>query len=123
MPLDLRKVITQIATVEKQETRELNLSRLESTYELFKTASQNKDKLLSRLIETQGSQKANFFFAEPYKDESIQNTFDWNKDFSTPHITVATDGSQINPSAHEITSSSLINIGLVAIPYFNSNTP
>ncbi len=123
MSLDLKKVITQIANVEKQETRELNLNRLKSTYELFKLASQNKEKLLRKLIETQSSQKANFFFAEPYKDESIQNTFDWNKDFSTPHITIATDGSQINPSAHEITSSSLINIGLVAIPYFNSNTP
>ena len=121
--LDLKKVITQIANVEKQDTRELNLSRLESTYELFKSADRNHNKLLTRVIETQCSQKANFFFAQPYKNEPIHNLSECDKDFSTPHITIATDGSQINPSAHEITNASLINIGLVGIPYFKSNLP
>jgi len=123
MPLDLRKVITQISNVEKQETRELNASRLNSTYELLQTANNNQNKLLVRLTETKSSQKANFFFAEPNNDSPITTLYKSKDDFSTPHITIATDGSQINPSAHEITSASLINIGLVAIPYYKSDIP
>lgn len=125
MPLDLRKVITQLKNLEGQESRDLKQERLDSTFKLFKQACENQKILISKLVETQSAEGANFFFASPLLTEnsSISELIKPDKEFSTPHITIATDGSQINPSSHEFTSASLINIGLVSIPYFNKNIP
>lgn len=125
MPLDLRKVITQLKNLEKQESRDLRQQRLDSTFQIFQFGCQNQNKLIEKLIETNQSKKANFFYAVPDSDNDlrIDSTVNCNKDFSKQHITLATDGSQINPSSHEFTSASLINIGLVAIPYFSRDIP
>ena len=127
MPLDLRKVITQLRNLESQESINLKQERLGSTYRLFKSACEDYKKLLERLLETKSSKKANFFFATPEhklnENLSLENLIECNKNFSLPHVVVGTDGSQINPSNHEITSTFLINIGQVCIPYFSSNIP
>ena len=125
MPLDLKKVISQLKSLEKQETKDLNQQRLDSTYKVFQIACENKEKLIKRLEETKSTSGANFFFGSPFFEEnsnvSLNALIKCDADFQTPHITIATDGSQINPSAHELTSASLINIGLVGIPYFERN--
>lgn len=127
MPLDLKKVITQLSNLEDKSSRDLNNHRLDSTYKLFQTACESHEKLIGRLLETSGTGNANFFFATPYstgtEKASIDKIIEPDKNFSLPHITLATDGSQINPSAHEFTSAFLINTGLVAIPYFDSSIP
>ncbi len=126
MPLDLKKVITQIKNLENQDLREENHNRLESTYKLFEIAKENYEKLITRLAETKSLSGANFYFATPEllsKDETLDTLHNSKEKFSTPHITIATDGSQINPSAHEFSGASLINIGLVGIPYFDSSIP
>ncbi|MBI3590500.1 MAG: DNA double-strand break repair nuclease NurA [Candidatus Melainabacteria bacterium] len=127
MPLDLKKVITQIKSLESQDLQKDNQNRLESTYKLFQRAKENHKKLMNLLLETKSTQGASFYFAtpefDPSKNEDLDTLYTCNKSFSQPHITIATDGSQINPSAHEFTGASLINIGLVSIPYFNSGIP
>ena len=125
MPLDLRKVITQLKNLEKQESRDLMQQRLDSTFKLFQDVYKDQKRLIGKLIETNNSKKANFFYATPEinDDLKINSIVNCDKDFSLPHITLATDGSQINPSAHEFTSASLINTGLVSIPYFSKNIP
>ena len=125
MPLDLKKIITQLQGIETKDLQDLNQNRLDSTYKLFEVAVEDHKKLLSKLEETQSLGKANFFFAMPdlNGDEKLDKLFECDKNFSLPHITIATDGSQINPSHHEFTSASLINIGLVSIPYFSKNIP
>lgn len=123
MPLDLKKVITQIKNLEGQDSKDSNQNRLDSTYKLFQNAKEDNEKLVRRVLETESTGKSNFYFAIPDPKEDINKTFESKKDFSTPHITIASDGSQVNPSAHEFTSACLINTGLVAIPYFNKNIP
>lgn len=123
MPLDLKKVIIQLKNIENNNVQNLNKNRLDSTFKLFELVLNNQEKLKAKLYETQGSKKANFFFALPENNESLEQIISCDEKFSTPHITVATDGSQINPSAHEITGSFLINIGLISIPYFAKDIP
>ena len=55
------------------------------------------------------------------KGEKLDTVNPCQDNFLQPHITIASDGSQINPSAHEFTSAFLINIGMVAIPYYKSS--
>ncbi len=120
MPLDLKKVILQLKNIENNDVQNLNRNRLDSTYKLLELAFNNQETLKAKLYETQ---KSKFFFAIPGSKDNLEQLISSTKDFSSPHITVATDGSQINPSAHEITSSFLINIGLVGIPYFAKDIP
>lgn len=127
MPIDLKKIINQIKTIKVDDSTDIYQKRLESTYKLFNIAKENTEKLINRTSETQISSSANFFFAIPHINKNENIKLDSIKspdlDFSTPHITIATDGSQINPSLHEFTQACLINIGLVAIPYFNISVP
>ena len=123
MPLDLKKVIVQLKNIENNDVQSLNKNRLDSTFKLFESVLNEQEKLKVKLFETQESKKANFFFAVPEKNGSLEEIISCNENFSQPHITVATDGSQISPSAHEITGSFLINIGLISIPYFAKDIP
>jgi len=123
MPLDLKKVIVQLKNIENNDVQNLNKNRLDSTFKLFELALNNQEELRVKLYETQESKKSNFFFAIPDSSEKLDQIICCNENFSVPHITVATDGSQINPSAHEITGSFLINIGLISIPYFAKDIP
>ncbi|MBI2996458.1 MAG: DNA double-strand break repair nuclease NurA [Candidatus Melainabacteria bacterium] len=122
MPLDLKKLITQVKNIERQDSRDLNQQRLDSTFKVFQSALESGEHLISKLLETQSSKKSVFFFAVPEsRSKKLDHIYECDKNFSLSHIVVATDGSQIVPSAHEFTSASLINIGIVSIPYFNKN--
>lgn len=125
MPLDLKKVISQIQNVDTLDSQEGNQKRLEATHKLFQLAKESQKKLISRLIETKDTEGAGFYFATPKlsKDEALDTTIECNTNFSQSHITIATDGSQINPAPHEFTGASLINIGQVCIPYYKSDIP
>lgn len=122
MPLDLKKVVTQLKSLGNQKANNTFKGKLESTWKLFREACENKEKLLRRIIEVQSSNRASFFFAS-CASENIDLVYAPDEAFKSPHIVIASDGSQISPSHHEISSAFLINVGLVAIPYFSNNLP
>ncbi|GEM_PF-2542005 len=123
MTLDIKKLLTQIKNLENKESTDDNLNRLDATYRLFKSAVREDELLLKKLIETKNASGANFYFGMPEidKSEKLDTLHPCQDNFLQPHITIASDGSQINPSAHEFTSAFLINIGMVAIPYYKSS--
>ncbi len=123
MSLDLKKVLSQIKNLENQNSSSSFLERLIKTFNLFKSALKDQNKLLKKIYETQSNGKANFYFAIPDSDQNINEIVEPDKDFKSSHIITATDGSQINPSAHEFTSACLINTGLIAFPYFKKDVP
>ncbi len=127
MPLDLKKILSQLGNLENQDALNTSNNRINATYNLLEEAFGNQNKLLSKVLDAQDSKKANFYFAIPelsnLDNDKIDSLVCCDKNFSLPHITLATDGSQINPSAHEFTSAFLINIGFTAIPYHTSNIP
>ncbi len=123
MPLDLKKVIVQLKNIENNDLENLSHLRLDSTYKLFEFTTKNQENLRGKLLETNERKKANFFFAIPESHKSLEEIIPCKENFNLPHVTIATDGSQINPSAHEISGSFLINIGLVSIPYFAKDIP
>ncbi len=114
--LDLQKLMGQMQGMSEQlqkEAQQLTV-KLDRAETLFAQATVNQanlchhsQKLRDRLM---------FNCAEPVEPlgqiEAISPT-------TTPHTVIATDGSQIAPSRHEIAYCYLINIGRVAI-YYNS---
>lgn len=123
MPIDLKKVLSQIEQLgEKDESNNL-LKRLEKTYDLFLESISNRENLLKKLIETESSAKAGFTFAKPALNETPGSLISPDLHFSKPHIVIATDGSQIYSNAHEAVSVSLVNIGFVSIPYYKKDLP
>lgn len=121
MPLDLTKVITQLKNLQTQDLQNNNQNTLESTYKLFQIGVENQDKLIKKLEETKALGTAGFYYATPLGHEPLDKLYDCSRDLSQSHIVVATDGSQINPSAHEFTSACLINIGLISFAYFDNS--
>lgn len=125
MPLDFRKVLHQIKKLENLEQKNSLEARLDSTYTQFLNADKNLEMLLKRLAETNSTSKANFTFATPKleKGESLHTLINPENNFTKSHITLGSDGSQIFSFAHEVSGASLINIGMIAIPYYEKNTP
>ena len=123
MTLDIKKLLTKIKNLENKESTDDYSNRLDATYGLFKSAVREDELLLKKLIETKNASGANFYFGMPEidKSEKLDTLHPCQDNFLQPHITIASDGSQINPSAHEFTSAFLINIGMVAIPYYKSS--
>jgi len=114
--LDLQKLMGQMQGMSEQLQKEaqqltVKLDRAEIT---FHQASANQANLCkhSEILRD----RLMFNCAEPVEPlEQIQAILP----ITTPHIVLATDGSQIAPSRHEIAYCYLINIGRVAI-YYNS---
>ena len=125
MPLDLRKVLHQIKNLENSEQKNSLEARLDSTYQQFINANKNLEPLIKKLAETNSASKANFTFAAPVleKGESLNTLINPENAFTNPHITLGSDGSQIFSFSHEVSGASLINIGMIAIPYYEKNVP
>ena len=125
MPLDFRKVLHQIKNLESSEQKNSLEARLNSTYQQFLNANKDLDIFLKKLAETNSTSKANFTFATPVleKGESLNTLISPENDFTKPHITLGSDGSQIFSFSHEVSGASLINIGMIAIPYYEKNIP
>ncbi len=114
--LDLQKLMGQMQGMSEQLQREsqqltVKLDRAEA---IFREATLNQALLSQQHQEY--CDRYIFNCAEPIEPLSqIQSI----SPITTPHIVLATDGSQIAPSRHEIAYCYLINIGRVAI-YYNS---
>lgn len=114
--LDLQKLMGQMQGMSEQLQREsqqltVKLDRAET---IFQQAAVNQAKLCEH--SQQFRDRKIFNCAEPVEPLLQKQKI---TPITTPHIVVATDGSQIAPSRHEIAYCYLINIGRVAI-FYNS---
>ena len=114
--LDLQKLMGQMQGMSEQLQKEAQqlTTKLDRAETIFREAVINQD-LLNQKNE-QWRDRFIFNCAAPV--ESLKQ-IPAISPMTTPHIVLATDGSQIAPSRHEIAYCYLINIGRVAI-YYNS---
>jgi hypothetical protein len=118
--LDLNKVAKQLPTVGAHLTKEAQAGslRMQLATRHFQTAIEQQTELQQR--QEQWRQRLRFGAAHPIED------LDTCINISTPptqHTVLATDGSQIAPSHHEIAYCYLINVGRVMIHYGQSLQP
>jgi len=114
--LDLQKLMGQMQGMSEQLQKEAQqlTGKLDRAETIFHQATANQ----ANLCKHSEILRDRFIFncAEPVEPlGQIQSI----SPITTPHIVLATDGSQIAPSRHEIAYCYLINIGRVAI-YYNS---
>ncbi|MBD2186684.1 DNA double-strand break repair nuclease NurA [Pseudanabaena mucicola] len=114
--LDLQKLMGQMQGMSEQLQREAQqlTVKLDRAETVFQQATVNQAKLCQH--SQQFRDRKIFNCAEPVEHLSQRQEI---IPITTPHIVVATDGSQIAPSRHEIAYCYLINIGRVAI-FYNS---
>lgn len=115
--LDLQKLMGQMQGMSEQlqrETQQLT-TKLDRAETIFQQAHSHQQSLRQNL--QQWGDRFAFNCAEPVEDLTQIQAI---APIITPHIVLATDGSQIAPSRHEIAYCYLINIGRVAI-YYNSS--
>ncbi len=114
--LDLQKLMGQMQGMSEQLQREAQqlTGKLDRAETIFHQATVNQDILCQK--STQSRDRLMFNCAEPIEPLSQIQVL---SPIATPHTVIATDGSQIAPSRHEIAYCYLINIGRVAI-YYNS---
>ncbi|MBW4419290.1 MAG: DNA double-strand break repair nuclease NurA [Myxacorys californica WJT36-NPBG1] len=118
--LDLTKLaqqmqgISQHLTVEATATRQ----RIERAELLMAQASERQ----SELVEMQKTWRDRFIFTAAEPIESLNSRIDVDLAPSA-HTVIATDGSQIAPSHHEIAYCYLINIGRIVLHYGQSKFP
>lgn len=118
--LDLTKLaqqmqgISQHLTVEATATRQ----RIERAELLMAQASERQ----AELVEAQKTWRDRFIFTAAEPIESLNSRIDVDLAPSA-HTVIATDGSQIAPSHHEIAYCYLINIGRIVLHYGQSKFP
>jgi hypothetical protein len=114
--LDLQKLMGQMQGMSEQLQKEAQqlTAKLDRAETIFTEAIANQ----SHLCQHSELLRDRFIFncAEPVESLGQIQAI---SPITTPHIVLATDGSQIAPSRHEIAYCYLINIGRVAI-YYNS---
>ncbi|MBW4537954.1 MAG: DNA double-strand break repair nuclease NurA [Myxacorys chilensis ATA2-1-KO14] len=118
--LDLTKLaqqmqgISQHLTVEATATRQ----RIERAELLMAQAHERQ----AELVEMQKTWRDRFIFTAAEPIESLNSRIDIDSAPSA-HTVIATDGSQIAPSHHEIAYCYLINIGRIVLHYGQSKFP
>ncbi len=118
--LDLTKLARQIPGISKHLTQEALAARqrLELALQLMQQAEARSDELVARQQEWR--HRLVFTNAEPVEPLTTRAFV------AAPpraHTAIATDGSQIAPSQHEIAYCYLINIGRVVLHYGQSRHP
>lgn len=114
--LDVQKLMGQMQGMSEQlqkEAKQLTV-KLDRAETIFHQAAANQAHLCQN--SQQSRDRLAFNCAEPVEPLGAIQAI---APISAPHIVIATDGSQIAPSRHEIAYCYLINIGRVAI-YYNS---
>ncbi len=121
--LDLVKLSGQLAAFARhlQQESKANQERLRRAWQEFARLQQQPQLWQSRWAEW-GSHLA-FTCASPAEPPETWGSLPKVEPLQGPHTVVATDGSQILPSHHEIAYCSLINIGRVALHYGTQEWP
>ena len=118
--LDLTKLTPQMQGLSQHLTEEAAASRqrLELAQKYFRHACQEQDKL----VEQQRKWRDRILFANATPVEPLTTCIT----IPTPdkvHTVIATDGSQIAPSHHEIAYCYLLNIGRIVLHYGQNKHP
>ncbi|MDX2273688.1 MAG: DNA double-strand break repair nuclease NurA [Cyanobacteriota bacterium] len=118
--LDLIKLTAQVSALGQHLQQEslANQQRLQKAMAAFEQASRDPYRWQERWQTWQNHLA--FTVASP------QEAIEWVESIPMPvaqHTVVATDGSQIVPSHHEVAYCSLINVGRVVLPYGNGRWP
>jgi NurA domain len=118
--LDLLKVAGQMQGMSEQLAHEAKLlaHKLDLAESLFQGAIAHQ--VLRRQQHQAWSDRLAFNCAEPVEPLESKHII---TPITAPHTVVATDGSQIAPSRHEIAYCYLINVGRVALHYGSSIYP
>jgi len=118
--LDLLKVAGQMQGMSEQLQKEAKqlAAKLNLAEELFLRAIAQQEGLQD--LQKQYRDRLAFACAEPV--ESL-NEYSQIAPITTPHSVIATDGSQISPSRHEIAYCYLINVGRIALHYGDRTYP
>lgn len=121
--LDLVKLSEQIPAFARhlQQESKANQGRLRRAWQEFARLQQQPQLWQSRWAEW-GAHLA-FTCASPAEPPETWGSLPKVEPLQGPHTVVATDGSQILPSHHEIAYCSLINIGRVALHYGTQEWP
>ncbi|MDX2243901.1 MAG: DNA double-strand break repair nuclease NurA [Leptolyngbyaceae cyanobacterium bins.302] len=118
--LDLSKIADQMQGMSQHLTQEAAATRqrLERAQTLMSQALQHQSELLD--LKEEWRDRLNFTAAEPIEPLNLQGSI------ATPpaaHTVIATDGSQIAPSHHEIAYCYLINVGRIVLHYGQNRFP
>ncbi len=118
--LDLTKIAQQMQGISQHLTQEATATRqrLEQAQTLLKRAYQRQSELVA-LQHTWGNRLI-FTAAEPIEPLNLRVSI-----LTAPeaHTVIATDGSQIAPSHHEIAYCYLINVGRIVLHYGQNRHP
>lgn len=116
--LDLSKIAQQMQGISHHLAKEAEAAkvRIEIATQLLQQAQQQQ----AHLVEQLHNHEIGFAAAEPIEplDTRVQI-----KPAPEAHTVIATDGSQINPSHHEIAYCYLLNVGRVILHYGQSRFP
>ncbi|MBF2029744.1 MAG: DNA double-strand break repair nuclease NurA [Oscillatoriales cyanobacterium C42_A2020_001] len=118
--LDLTKIAEQMQDISQHLTQEASATRqrLELAEALLSKAFRRQDELVE--LKQVWRDRLNFTAAEPIEPLNLRMSI------SAPpaaHTVIATDGSQIAPSHHEIAYCYLINVGRIALYYGQDRFP
>jgi len=118
--LDLMKIARQMQGLSQHLAAEsvANRQRLSVAQQLLDEANDRQEELL----QIHERWRDRFIFAAPIPEESLDSCID----LPVPpkvHTVIATDGSQISPSHHEIAYCYLLNIGRVVLHYGQGKHP
>ena len=118
--LDLTKLSQQMQGISQHLTLEATASRLrlERAQQLLKQAQIRQDDL----VKQQKTWHDRLCFTAAIPVESLDTRIDLNT-AANAHTVIATDGSQIAPSHHEIAYCYLINVGRIMLHYGQSLHP
>ena len=116
--LDLSKIAQQMQGISHHLAKEAEAAkvRIEIATQLLQQAQQQQ----AHLVEQLHNHEIGFAAAEPIEP---LNTRVQIKPAPEAHTVIATDGSQINPSHHEIAYCYLLNVGRVILHYGQSRFP
>jgi len=118
--LDLSKIADQMQGMSQHLTQEASATRqrLENAQTLMAQACQRQAELVE--LSQVWRDRLNFTAAEPIEPLNVQNSIAVPP---TAHTVIATDGSQIAPSHHEIAYCYLINVGRIVLHYGQNRFP
>ena len=118
--LDTIKLAAQMGAVAQHLQQEAiaNRERLQRVLEVLETACNAPQPWVAR----QDSDPKQLWFnpAIPIEDLSYKQAI---QPLERNHVAIATDGSQITPSHHEVAYCSLVNVGRIAIDYSGQRLP
>jgi hypothetical protein len=122
--LDFTQLVTQLEEFSQDVMQEAKArqKRVERAGTLLQDAGANQEHWVT--LRQDWRDRLGFSAAEPLEPlQTVQSVLNGSESLPTTYTVLATDGSQIAPSHHEIAFCYLLNIGRVVIHYGNKRYP